>query len=53
MNSKEVSTNNRVCLDDSLPAEDDVLRAVDERPAGDFVASVLRKRAVVSNWEDL
>lgn len=41
MDSKEVSADNGVGLDDSLSTENDVLRAVDERPAGDFVSSVL------------
>lgn len=41
MDTKEISTDNGVGLDDSLSTENDVLRAVDERPAGDFVSSVL------------
>lgn len=41
MQAEEVAANNGFSLDDGFSAEDDVLSAVDEAAAGDFVAGVL------------
>jgi hypothetical protein len=38
---KEVAPNHGISLDDGLPAQDNVLGAMDKRSAGDFVACIL------------
>jgi hypothetical protein len=55
MNSKEVSADNGIGLDDSLSTENNVLRAVDKRPAGDFVSSILHNGllAMAMEWGPL
>ena len=41
LQAEEVAANNGFGLNDGFAAEDDVLSAVDEAAAGDFVAGVL------------
>jgi len=39
--AEKISADHSICLDDRFAAENDVLRPVDQRATGDFVARVL------------